>query len=200
MLVELDSPTERAALDAALRRQHIPGVLEHVPADRTVLVSVADPALMGPVVAALRRLRVSATTTTEATDSTDPVILPVTYDGADLAVVAHHLGISVTEVVRRHTGQLWTVAFVGFLPGFAYLHGEHDDLQVPRRDSPRTRVPRGAVALAGRYGGVYPSPSPGGWQLIGHTGVTLFDPDSDRPALLPPGTRVRFVAEGADHG
>lgn len=116
------------------------------------------------------------------------------YDGPDLDEVAGLWGTDRGGVVRVHTGTEFRVAFCGFSPGFGYLTGLPARLAVPRRDSPRPRVPAGAVGLAGEYSGVYPSPSPGGWQLIGHTELRLFDPDAEPPALLAPGTVVRFVA------
>ena len=85
------------------------------------------------------------------------------------------------------------VAFCGFAPGFGYLVGADDRLDVPRRSNPRTRVPAGAVALAGKFSGVYPRESPGGWQLLGHTSVRTWDVRREPPALLVPGVRVRFV-------
>jgi KipI family sensor histidine kinase inhibitor len=124
-----------------------------------------------------------------------PVItIPVHYDGDDLDRVAELTGRSADEVIMTHTGQLWTVAFCGFAPGFGYLVGEHDRLAVPRRPEPRTRVPAGSVALADAYCGIYPRATPGGWQLIGRTEVTIWDLDHDPPALLRPGARVRFEA------
>jgi KipI family sensor histidine kinase inhibitor len=121
--------------------------------------------------------------------------VPVRYDGADLAEVAALWGCDVAEVVRRHTGDRWTVAFCGFAPGFGYLvadeGGHHWD--VPRRDVPRTRVPAGSVGLAGPYTGAYPRASPGGWQLVGRTTLELFDATREPPALLTPGRPVRFV-------
>ena len=115
------------------------------------------------------------------------------YDGADLAEVAAMTGLDPAEVVRAHTSTLWRVAFGGFVPGFGYLVGGDPRLHVPRRESPRTRVPAGSVALAGEFTGVYPRASPGGWQLIGTTDAVLWDPDRSPPAVLTPGTRVRFV-------
>jgi KipI family sensor histidine kinase inhibitor len=121
----------------------------------------------------------------------DLVEIPVVYDGADLAEVARCWNTDVATVVKRHLAADFEVAFCGFAPGFAYLVGLDDT--VPRRATPRTRVPAGAVALAGRFCGIYPAASPGGWQIIGRTSVPLFDVAGDPPALLPPGTRVRFV-------
>ncbi len=97
------------------------------------------------------------------------------YNGEDLAEVAQILGITVDEVVQRHTGSEYTVAFTGFAPGFAYLSGGHPSLNVPRRSTPRTRLPAGSVALAGTFSGVYPQASPGGWQIIGTTPVAMWD-------------------------
>jgi KipI family sensor histidine kinase inhibitor len=122
------------------------------------------------------------------------VEIPVAYDGPDLDHVARSTGLSREEVVSRHTAVEHRVAFLGFQPGFAYLIGGDEQLFVPRRDSPRTRVPGGTVAIAGPYSGVYPRDSPGGWQLLGTTTIAMFDPDRPDPALLAPGDRVRFVA------
>lgn len=122
------------------------------------------------------------------------VVIPVRYDGPDLAFVATHTGLSEDEVVAAHTGTPWRVAFGGFAPGFAYLVGGDPRLQVPRHDSPRAKVPAGAVGLAGEFSGVYPRSSPGGWQLIGRTDTVLWDLDRDPPALLGAGLTVRFEA------
>lgn len=121
------------------------------------------------------------------------VEVPVTYDGDDLADVAALTGLSTDEVVAAHTGTPWTVAFTGFAPGFSYLAGGDPRLHVPRRTSPRPSVPVGAVGLAGEFSGVYPRRSPGGWQLIGRTSLTMWDSARDRPALLVAGCTVRFV-------
>jgi KipI family sensor histidine kinase inhibitor len=122
------------------------------------------------------------------------VVLDVLFDGPDLAEVAELTGLDVGTLVDALTTTRLTAAFGGFAPGFAYLTGLPDDLQVPRRATPRTRVPAGAVGLAGPYAGVYPRASPGGWQLVGRTDAVLFDVDRDPPALLSPGTSVRFRA------
>jgi biotin-dependent carboxylase-like uncharacterized protein len=120
------------------------------------------------------------------------VTIPVRYDGADLADVAKATGLSEDEVVSVHTGPNYTVAFTGFAPGFGYLTGLDERLRLPRRDTPRTRVPAGAVAVAGEFTGVYPRPSPGGWHLLGSTTAPLWDPSREAPALLRPGMTVRF--------
>jgi len=122
------------------------------------------------------------------------VELRVRYDGPDLAAVAERWGVDIDTAVERHTSVEYVAEFCGFAPGFSYLRGLPEELAVPRLDSPRSQVPAGAVALAGVWCGVYPRSSPGGWRLLGTTDAVLWDQDSDRPALLAPGTRVRFVA------
>jgi KipI family sensor histidine kinase inhibitor len=162
-----------------------------VPATRTVLLTL-DRAVTGPQqVAAALLSRTLA-------DAPDPaagrlVELPTRYDGPDLAEVAALTGLTEAEVVRRHAASGWTVAFCGFAPGFAYLTGGDPALRVPRRATPRTAVPAGSVGLADGFSGAYPRRMPGGWQLVGRTDAVLWDLDRDPPALLPPGTRVRFV-------
>ena len=121
------------------------------------------------------------------------VEVPTVYDGPDLDAVSQLWDMTSREVVETHTSMEMLVAFCGFSPGFAYCTGLPVERAVPRLDSPRTRVPAGSVGLAGQFTGVYPSASPGGWQLIGRTDLALWDPSRDQPATLPPGTRVRFV-------
>lgn len=130
-----------------------------------------------------------------AEDTPPTVTIDVRYDGPDLHDVATRLGISAADVVALHSGATYRVAFFGFAPGFAYLTGLPEVLQLPRRDTPRTSVPAGAVAVASTYTAVYPRSSPGGWHLLGHTDATMFDPDRDPPTLLQPGDIVRFRAE-----
>lgn len=120
--------------------------------------------------------------------------LSVVYDGPDVADVARLTGLSTEEVVTRHAAAEYVVAFLGFAPGFAYLLGGDERLEVPRLDRPRERVPGGTVAIAGPYAGVYPRDSPGGWRLLGRTDAVLFDAERAEPALLAPGDRVRFVS------
>jgi KipI family sensor histidine kinase inhibitor len=128
-----------------------------------------------------------------------PLTVPVRYDGVDLEVVATALGLSREGVVQLHSRAVYTVAFMGFSPGFPYLVVEGRDeasrlLELSRLATPRIDVPVGAVAVAAGYCGIYPRSSPGGWNLLGRTDVVLFDPERKAPALLEPGARVRFEA------
>lgn len=189
VLVELDDREQVLGLRAALRAARPAGVLELVPGARTVLVRY-DPARTGMV--RLAELIEGLTLAAGEDRAPDEVVVPVRYDGADLADVAELTGLTVAQVVARHVEGEYTVAFCGFAPGFAYITGLDRRLHVPRRASPRTSVPTGSVALADEYTGVYPSPSPGGWRLIGRTELRLWDLERDPPTLLTPGTRVRF--------
>ncbi|HYH25713.1 MAG TPA: 5-oxoprolinase subunit PxpB [Blastococcus sp.] len=193
LLVELEALDDVLALYAALADQRPDGVVDVVPAARTVLL-VTDPAVtsLAAVEAAVRRTEPQR----DRRDAGEVVELPVVYDGEDLADVAALMELQPAEVIRRHTGDEWTVAFGGFAPGFGYLTSTSGQWNVPRRSSPRTRVPAGSVALAGEFSGVYPRESPGGWQLIGRTEVAVFDLSRDPAALLRPGNRVRFVDVG----
>jgi KipI family sensor histidine kinase inhibitor len=194
LLVELAGTGEVMGLYRALSAEPPAGVVDLVPAARTLLVTFEPGKASFEDLARL----VGSTDPVAGTGTAAGVVeVRVTYDGPDLDAVAELTGLSRAEVVRRHTGGEYTVAFCGFAPGFAYLAGGDPALRVPRRESPRTAVPAGAVGLAGEFTGVYPRSSPGGWQLIGRTGVPLWDADRDPPALLSPGTRVRF-AQAAD--
>lgn len=193
VLVELGDLTEVLDLYDGLRAQDLAGVVSLVPASRTLLV-VFDPERTSAAVVT-RHLEDARGAGRGEVDA-EEVTLPVVYDGEDLEDVAELTGLDRDEVVAAHTGQVWTVGFVGFAPGFAYLVGEHDRLRVPRRGDPRSAVPPGAVGLADAFSGVYPRRSPGGWQLIGRTEVEVWDLERDPPALLQPGTRVRFEAVG----
>ncbi len=191
VLVEVGDLDEVLALAEPVRT--LAGVVDVVPGERTLLVTVAEPAGLELVRRSLEELTVTASSVRPASRTVE---IPVTYDGADLAAVAAHIGLTVAQVIEAHTGTPWRVGFGGFAPGFAYLVGGDPRLEVPRRSEPRPRVPAGAVGLAGRYSGIYPRSSPGGWRLIGRTDVVLFDPAADPPALLQPGIVVRFVEAG----
>lgn len=192
VLAELDGLDDVLALHAALVAEPPPGVVDVVPAARTVLV-VLDPGAttLDAVSAAVRATRPRSP---DARAEGQVLELPVVYDGADLADVGELLGCTADEVVARHTGTTWTVAFCGFAPGFGYLTAADGGWDVARRSTPRTRVPAGSVGLAGEFSGVYPRESPGGWQLLGHTDTAVFDVHRDPAALLRPGVRVRFRA------
>ncbi|MFF8833095.1 allophanate hydrolase subunit 1 [Streptomyces sp. NPDC015131] len=198
LLVELGSGEETEAFHAEVLRRRaagaLPAVTEVVPAARTVLFDgVEDPGALAALVAAWEVGPLHA--------RVDPAVeIPVRYDGPDLAEVAARWGMTPGEAARTHAGVEFRVAFCGFAPGFGYLTGLPPALHVPRRDTPRTAVPAGAVAVAGPYTGVYPRTSPGGWQLIGTTDAVLWDPAREPAALLAPGTRVRFVARGPEGG
>ncbi|MGL3149198.1 carboxyltransferase domain-containing protein [Microbacterium sp. A82] len=193
LLVEATDLAEAMRMNRAW--EQVPGIIERIPAARTVLVRF-DPA---QVSAASLAAALEATGTDAAHKSTKhEVVIPVHYDGEDLAEVAALLGVSPEELVTRHLAAHWEVAFSGFAPGFGYLVGDDPLFQVPRRSSPRTRVPAGAVALAGEFTGVYPRESPGGWQLIGRTDAVMWDINRDPPALLAPGAAVRFARARRD--
>ena len=193
LLIEVDGLPEVLALAAAVRAARPAGVLDVVPAARTVLLPVAPGTDLGAVRRAVLDLPVDPTAVPDGAT----VEIAVTYDGPDLAEVARMTELGEDEVVAAHTGTPWRVAFGGFAPGFAYLTGGDERLRVPRRDEPRTTVPAGAVGLAGEFSGVYPRPSPGGWQLIGSTDAVLWDAGREPPALLEPGGWVRFVVAGS---
>lgn len=189
LLVECPDLVTTMHLHENLEYAHLPGVVELIPAARTVLISF-DPYVTS---AATLRAAIDALDWNEsAGQDAREVVIEVCYDGEDIAEVAHHLSVSVQQVITRHQEAHWQVAFSGFAPGFGYLACDDPFFNVPRRESPRTRVPVGSVALAGEFTGVYPRSSPGGWQLIGRSDANLWDLDREPPALFVPGTHVRF--------
>ncbi|WTE38826.1 allophanate hydrolase subunit 1 [Streptomyces sp. NBC_01618] len=205
LLAELDDLTDVLALRDALQQQPPSGVRELVTAARTLLITY-DPSatthntLAQAVSERAAELHEEGKTSAAAQNTAqahDVLVVPVRYDGPDLDDVAELTGLSVPEVIARHTSPLYTVAFTGFAPGFGYLVGTDPVLSLPRRAEPRTAVPAGAVAVAGGFTGIYPRSSPGGWQLLGATEIPLWDQDRDPPALLTPGATVRFVAQEA---
>ncbi|HST28422.1 MAG TPA: 5-oxoprolinase subunit PxpB [Rudaea sp.] len=193
------------AIAHALEDARLPGIVDIAPAYASVCVryepaawTSTDPAQspFDRVAESLRTLVDNASS--DATADSGSIEIPVTYGGKfgpDLADVAAHTGLTEKEVVARHSAAQYRVAMLGFTPGFPYLLGLDPTLYVPRRATPRTRVPAGSVAIGGAQTGVYPRETPGGWHLIGRTSLHLFDPARDPPALLKPGMRVRFVAQ-----
>lgn len=184
VLAEFDTLGEVMTAASAWSDAAVPGVMDIVPAARTVLV-VHDGSLDAGLLVAPPSKVVRAAVR-------EPVVLDVEYNGADLGDVADACGLCVPEVIDLHSGAEYTVAFCGFMPGFAYLVGLPAMLQLPRRSTPRVRVPAGSVAIAAEFAGVYPRESPGGWHLLGRTDTLLWDDSRTPPALLAPGTRVRF--------
>lgn len=218
VLVELDGLEDVMALDLAARAAVAAGdaafadVIDIIPAARTLLLMVHEGAGVDPVRRALPTLALPACSPAtkpphgraaaageDARPAAAPqtIEIPVQYDGPDLDEVCKLTGLTRDEVVAAHTHTPWRVAFTGFSPGFAYLCGGDRRLQVPRRSEPRTSVPAGSVGLAGEFSAVYPRSTPGGWQLLGHTDAVLWDVDRQPPALLQPGSTVRFVDLGA---
>lgn len=167
----------------------VPGVVDVVPAARTVLVSCTDAAALAGLLE-----RLPAVAAIHDDHGADRLVVPVRYDGADLDAVASAIGATPAEVIQLHVGAEYRVAFCGFAPGFGYLDGLPERLHLPRRPTPRATVPAGSVAIASQYAAVYPRASPGGWHLLGTTDLVLFDPDRDPPALVSPGTVVTFEA------
>ncbi len=192
LLVELGGIEQALAWVDALEADRPPGIADVVPAAETVLVLLSD----GVAVDHLREALRSVDPAAAARDAVElpQIEIPVRYDGPDLAEVATLTGLDEAAVVAAHTGTPWRVGFGGFAPGFGYLVGGDQRLHVPRREKARTKVPAGAVGLAGEFSGIYPRESPGGWQLIGRTDVLLWDLDRDPPALLQRGAEVRFTA------
>lgn len=190
LLVETSDAAQAQALRRAVLDLAIPGLYELVPGQSSLLIA-ADPFVvdMDSLAARLAALRVEA----EPPRSREHEFL-TDYCGEDLALVAKLSRLDPAEVVRRHTAVAYEVAFLGFAPGFAYLTGLDVALRLPRRAEPRTRVPAGSVAIADGFTGIYPQASPGGWHILGHAAVRLFDASRAEPALLAPGDRVRFKA------
>ncbi len=202
--IDEETRTRVRSLLAALERASLPGVVELVPAFASIAIHYepmrVHTALPGADETPYERLRdaVAAVLQEAALQALPPgplVELPVCYGGAygpDLEAVAAHAGLSPEEVVHAHAGAEYTVAMVGFAPGFPYLAGLPEHLAMPRRATPRVKVPAGSVGIAGRQTGVYPFELPGGWQLIGRTPRRLFRPEAASPSLMRLGDRVRF--------
>ncbi|MGH8091761.1 MAG: 5-oxoprolinase subunit PxpB [Rudaea sp.] len=192
------------AIARALEDARLPGIVDIAPAYASVCLRYEPAAWIGadpaqpPFDRVAERLRTLVdNAASDAAMDTGSIEIAVTYggqSGPDLVDVAAHGGLTEEEVVARHSTAEYRVAMLGFTPGFPYLLGLDPSLRMPRRATPRTRVPAGSVAIGGAQTGVYPRETPGGWHLIGRTTASLFDPARDPPALLKPGMRVKFVA------
>lgn len=188
-LVELEDNDDVHRLAAAVGQSWDGELSEVVPGHCTLLLSWCGERPGRDACA--RRLR-SLFAGKRAAATGDSVTVTIHYDGPDLEEVADRSGLEPADVVRIHSAACYRVAFIGFMPGFAYLLGGDPRLKLPRRAIPRTKVRAGSVAVAGPYSAVYPAAAPGGWNLIGHTEAALFDTVRHRPALLAPGDLVHF--------
>jgi len=177
---------------AMLVTQHLTEVEDIIPADGSLLLVLRRGAAVSESLRAALVVPLAGMPATHATRHE----IRVEYGGAagpDLPALAEQAGLDVAAYINSHAAVEYTVAFLGFQPGFPYLRGLPDALHAPRRASPRVRVAAGSVAIGGAYTGIYPTSGPGGWQIIGRTTAIVFDPQRDAPALLMPGDRVRFV-------
>jgi KipI family sensor histidine kinase inhibitor len=193
--LELDDASRRSRTHAVARAlaARMPGTDIVVGAGTHAVVGVSTWDDVEPVIREAMAAPISAA------ERSRTHLVRVVYDGPDLADVAAKSGMSVTDVIDLHAGRTYEVELIGFLPGFAYLAGVDDRLVIGRRAAPRPRVAGGSVGIAGPYTAIYPSASPGGWNLIGRAlDVTPFDPSRDPPALFQPGDRVRFVPSHVD--
>lgn len=179
-----------------LEQARLPGVRELAPGYRSLLVAF-DPLTIAPAELQARITEAAARQGTAGLPPAKLLTVPVFYGGEygpDLEAVSGRLGISIAEVIRLHTETIYRVYMIGFTPGYPYLGELPAALAVPRRTTPRTRVPKGSVGIAQRQTGIYPVDSPGGWQIIGWTPIELFDPNRPLPSLLEMGDRVKFEA------
>nr|WP_244866619.1 5-oxoprolinase/urea amidolyase family protein [Photorhabdus heterorhabditis] len=193
IIVELYDLDETLALFDSLNASPISGVEEIIPAARTLLIQFRP-----NIITASQLAREINSRNLDTRDRTTGKLVEISvhYTGEDLTEVADLLGITIKEVIKRHTENEYTVAFTGFAPGFAYLVANSDVLRVPRRMTPRARISAGSVGLAGEFSGIYPQASPGGWQIIGITPERMWDLSRNPPSLLQPGFRVRFRDKG----
>ena len=189
-LIELASLEETLALYSKLQQVKLDGIKELIPAAKTILVFFNEfETTLQKLVFCIEKLEIGSSIDRQA----EEVIIPIIYDGEDLSQVAELQGMSVAEVIKKHQQSIWNVAFIGFAPGFAYLtSSDHPFTDIPRLKVPRKKIPAGSLGLAGKYSGIYPKDSPGGWQLIGTTLEKMWDLDRKNPALLLPGMKVHF--------
>lgn len=190
LIAELGTLDAVLALHACMLEHPLPGQVDLIPAASTLLIQFDWHRNAAHAVGRLTEIDAPAIDDQSGRQLT----IEVVYDGEDLAAVGTLTGLGVDGVIEAHTGQLWRAAFSGFAPGFVYLAGANNTLDVPRRDSPRTAVPAGSVAIAGYFSAVYPRRSPGGWQLIGRTNARVWDIHREEPAMIQAGDSVRYVA------
>lgn len=200
VVLELEPPvtlaTQKRIWRLTQRLGEIPEVVEAIPGMNNITVVLRNPHSVA--LDAIERLQ----RWWEESEALEPesryIEIPVVYGtaaGPDLGEVARHAGLTEKQVVELHSSIDYVVWFLGFQPGFPYLGGLPEQLATPRRDEPRLQVPAGSVGIGGAQTGIYPLATPGGWQLIGHTPLPLFDPDRNEPVLLRPGDTVRFIPQ-----
>lgn len=206
LFVEFADEIDRSANDAVTRLKR------HMEAQRSVKIRECLPTYRSlaiyfdPVeVSADRITEVAQKALSEKSESGDTghtvISVPVCYGGEygpDIENVATHAGLSVEEVVARHTGTVCHCYMIGFIPGFAYLGGMDESIAAPRLSNPRSVIPGGSVGIAGKQTGIYPLDSPGGWQLIGRTPLRLFTPEAEQATLIRAGYGVKFVSVSED--
>ncbi|TFD49880.1 carboxyltransferase domain-containing protein [Cryobacterium sp. Hh7] len=192
LLVELESLAGVLAVQTELTINPAAGQVDVIAGAGTVVVTTRTTQALNSLVERLQHFDLDAHAAGAGLAPSDLISIDTVYDGPDLDGVGLLTGLTRDGVVAAHSSQVWTAAFGGFAPGFAYLVGENESLTVPRRDIPRVRVPEGSVALGNNYSAIYPRSSPGGWQLIGHTNADSWNLDRADPAMLRPGSRVRF--------
>jgi len=197
LLAEFGSLEQTIDAFRALGSARVQGIIELIPAAATVLVRIDPNTLTLRAAEQWLTSTVSRASSSERVGitATPSVSIPVRYNGPDLESAALVLGISAEELVSRHSQAQWQCAFIGFVPGFAYLASTDANFTMPRRATARESVPAGSVGLAGEFTGIYPRSSPGGWQIIGTTSLTLWDEARDAPATITPGMTVRFEVE-----
>lgn len=199
--VDTATLTRVHALAARLDRERLPGVTDLVPAYSSLGVFFDLDVVGADAVARWLQAALDRNDDQPRPPTGRVVDIPVSYGGRfgpDLDDAARELGLDADTLAHRHASVVYTVAMIGFAPGFPYLSGLPATLALPRLATPRTRIPAGSVAIGGHQTGIYPRDSPGGWRILGRTPLVLFDPSLEAPALLAPGDRVRFRAIDAD--
>ncbi|WP_369833577.1 5-oxoprolinase subunit PxpB [Cronobacter dublinensis] len=200
VVLELEPPVTLASQQRiwglVQRLEAVPAVVEVIPGMNNITVMLREPGTMA--LDAIERLQRWWEESEAILPDARRIEIPVVYGGdggPDLADVARHAGLSEKQVVEKHSQVDYVVYFIGFQPGFPYLGGLAPELATPRRAEPRLSVPAGSVGIGGSQTGIYPLPTPGGWQIIGHTSLALFNPQKNPPGLLAPGDTVRFVPQ-----
>jgi inhibitor of KinA len=199
VLLALPRQVAASALAKRIEKARPHGFIECVPAFDSIAICF-DPLQVSPaeLMNGLAKMLERSTSSKSLAKSGHEIAIPVCYGeafGPDLAEVAALAGLEAGQVIKLHAARRYVVRAIGFMPGFPYLSGLDPRLHTPRRATPRTQIPAGAVGIGGAQTGVYPLASPGGWNLIGRTPIALFRPaNSERPTLLQPGDRVRFRA------